>query len=108
KIDRDKVDVREELARTREFYEATAEESGVDLQVIDGEPLTLSANRDLLRSLVGNLVSNALAHTPRGGRVTMSAKNVDHTLALTVSDTGQGIPPEHLPHIFDRFYRVDR
>jgi two-component system heavy metal sensor histidine kinase CusS len=108
KIDRENVRVLEELARTREFYEATAEESGVEIEVNAGEKLSLTANRDLLRSLIGNLVSNALAHTPRGGKVTLSAASVDHSLAVTVADNGAGIPPEHLPHIFDRFYRVDR
>ncbi|HLX64440.1 MAG TPA: heavy metal sensor histidine kinase [Planctomycetota bacterium] len=107
KIDRDIVSVRDELARTCEFYEATAEESGVKLSLEPGEALKLSANRDLLRSLVGNLVSNALAHTPHGGRVALNAAAVDHSVSITVSDTGSGIPPQHLPHIFDRFYRVD-
>ncbi len=108
KIERDSVNVLDELLKTREFYEATAEESCVTIAVNAGEQLKISANRDLLRSLIGNLVSNALAHTPRGGRIDVDAAAVPGGVAITITDTGHGIPAEHLPHIFDRFYRVDR
>lgn len=54
-----------------------------------------------------NLLDNALRHTPAGGRVDVRASADQRHLTITVSDTGDGIPAEHLPHIFDRFYRVD-
>ena len=108
KIERDQVNLREELLNTQEFYEVNAEESGVTLAVEAPEDLKILANRDLLRSLVGNLVSNAIAHTPHGGHVQMTAAEVNKRTVMTVKDTGKGIPPEHLPHLFDRFYRVDR
>ncbi len=64
---------------------------------------------DLLRQVIVNLVSNALEYTPAGGtvRVELCGGDVDETAHLIVADTGCGIPPEHLPHIFDRFHRVD-
>ncbi len=61
-----------------------------------------------LDQLVGNLVGNAIKYTPEGGTVTLSLFQDGEWARLDVADTGIGISPEHLPHIFDRFYRVDR
>ena len=55
---------------------------------------------------LGNLLDNALTYTDRGGRITLSAALADNQIVLAVADTGIGIPPEHLPHIFDRFSRI--
>ena len=59
--------------------------------------------------VLGNLLDNALRHTPAGGSVTISAASSPRAaeVALSVEDTSEGIPAEHLPHIFERFYRVD-
>jgi len=108
KIEYEVVSLRQELLNTQEFYEVNAEESRVTITVDAPANLTTKGNRDLLRSLIGNLVSNALAHTPPGGTVQLIAADVNHHPVITVRDSGKGIPPEHLPHIFDRFYRVDR
>lgn len=108
KIEREDVCILDEFKETQEFYEANAEESNVEIG-IDADPeLHIGANRDLLRSLLGNLVSNAIAHTPPGGRIKLTAEKLTDGVSIAVSDTGRGIPPEHLPHIFNRFYRVDR
>lgn len=58
--------------------------------------------------MLTNLLGNALHYTPAGGRVTVHAGREDHGVAIAVADTGIVIPAEHLPHVFDRFYRVDR
>jgi signal transduction histidine kinase len=54
-----------------------------------------------------NLLENSIRHTPAEGMISLQSSLTDHRLLLTVKDTGEGIPPEHLPHIFERFYRAD-
>lgn len=61
-----------------------------------------------LRQLVWNLVENAIRYTPAGGTIVLSLQRRARVAEISVTDTGIGIPEEHLPHIFDRFYRVDR
>jgi histidine kinase len=65
------------------------------------------ADEDRLTQVLTNLLANALAYTPAGGAVTVSAQKTGGELRVAVMDSGVGIPPEHLAHIFDRFYRVD-
>ena len=54
-----------------------------------------------------NLLNNAIRHTPAGGQVILTLEQKSETLEISVRDSGSGISPEHLPHIFDRFYRAD-
>ena len=66
------------------------------------------ADEDRAVQVLTNLTGNALQYTPEGGRVTISAKRISNEIQFSIRDTGIGIPPEHLSHIFDRFYRVDK
>jgi signal transduction histidine kinase len=59
------------------------------------------------RQIVRNLLSNAWTHTPEGGRILVRAQEVGGEIEVRVEDTGPGIAPEHLPHVFERFYRGD-
>jgi two-component system, OmpR family, heavy metal sensor histidine kinase CusS len=122
-----RVDVGELLGGVREYYEASATDCGVSLTTtVADEPVVAELDRTLLQRAVGNLVSNALAHTPPGGRVVLGTgvdvnqdlSNADFsnthssnkdfsTIRIEVSDTGVGIPAEALPKVFDRFFRVD-
>ena len=107
---RERVNVGELLGGVREYYEASAADGEVSLTLtttVAGEPVIAELDRTLLQRAVGNLVSNALAHTPPGGAVVLGT-NVDFsTIRIEVSDTGVGIPAEALPRVFDRFFRVD-
>lgn len=70
---------------------------------------TADADRDMMHQVVMNLVSNAIKYTPEGGRVTVSVENDDTTrsVMVTVADTGLGIPPDALPRLFEKFYRIE-
>jgi two-component system, OmpR family, heavy metal sensor histidine kinase CusS len=76
--------------------------------VVSAPPrLACRLDRTLFQRALGNLLTNALTHTPEGGRVIVSASSGPDGLVVSVSDTGIGIAPEHLPRLFDRFYRPD-
>lgn len=89
-------------------FEALAKEQGVVLssQLAPQLPLVL-LDHDRILQVLHNLVSNALRHTSTGGSITVIAEANEQELLLLVVDTGEGIDPEHLENIFDRFYRVD-
>ncbi len=71
-------------------------------------PVTVLGDADRLRQLLLNLIDNAFKHNPPGTRVRLALWAEDHHAVLTVADDGPGIPPEDLPHLFERFYRVDK
>ncbi|HEX8969655.1 MAG TPA: ATP-binding protein [Chloroflexota bacterium] len=85
-----------------------AVERGIRLRVAAEPALLLSGDQTRLTQLVVNLVENALAHTPPDGNVAVSASREAGAVILQVADTGSGISPEHLPHVFERFFRADR
>jgi signal transduction histidine kinase len=80
----------------------------VDVRLGLEDQVRVMGDRDRLKQVALNLVGNALEYTPPGGSVTLGLACVGDWARLTVSDTGPGIPKEELPHIFERFYRIDR
>ena len=90
-----------------EIEVATAgREVALERAVPDGLP-AVYADRERLHQVLFNLLDNAVRFTPSGGRVTVSAERHDGSVDVHVADTGPGIPPEHLPRLFERFYRAD-
>ena len=87
---------------------SAADSKGVLIRVRNGRETRLTADQDLLLQLMLNLLDNAVKHTPSGGSIDVSWRIEDGSAQVVVSDEGPGIASEHLPHIFDRFYRVDK
>ena len=107
-VQRQKVDVCELIGTVREYYDASASDGGITLvTAANAEPITAELDRTLMLRALSNLVANAIAHTPPGGRVMLAAAADGEALRIDVSDTGTGIPAEALPRVFDRFFRVD-
>ena len=105
---RESADIGELLNGVREYYEASAADGGITLTTdLAAQPLIAEVDRALMQRAVSNLVSNAVAHTPPGGSIVLGVNKEATNLHIEVSDTGVGIPPEALPRVFDRFFRVD-
>jgi histidine kinase len=87
--------------------QAESKRISLDLELAPDLP-HVRADEDRAVQILTNLAGNALQYTPENGRVILSARQVDREIQISVRDTGIGIPPEHLPHLFDRFYRADK
>jgi two-component system heavy metal sensor histidine kinase CusS len=99
------VELREEFRKLIDFFDISADDKGIALQAEGGGRVT--ADPMLLRRALSNLVANAIRYTPNGGRITLRAETGADHVVISVVDTGVGIAPEHLPRLFDRFYRID-
>ncbi len=90
------------------MYQPLLEEDQVqiNLDLPDAAPI-IQGDQARLTQCVSNLLNNACRYTPSGGEISVSLEQANGWIQLSVKDTGIGIPPEHLPHIFERFYRVD-
>jgi heavy metal sensor kinase len=80
---------------------------GVQLSVTVEDVGAVSGDAAWLTQMLLNLLGNALRHTPSGGRVSLELRSAPRAAIVSVSDSGEGIAPEHLPHLFERFYRAD-
>jgi signal transduction histidine kinase len=94
-------------AEVAEHVRALAQEKNVELRSGALTACRVRGDEDALRRLIFNLLDNAVKYTPRQGAVTLELNRHDSHVEIVVSDTGTGIPADHVPHIFKRFYRVD-
>jgi heavy metal sensor kinase len=85
-----------------------AQVRAIDVQVTGNGPLYIQGDASRLRQVFYNLLDNAIKYTPESGHIDIQLDKHDRDVVAKVSDTGIGISPEHLPHVFDRFYRVDK
>ncbi len=109
KLERQPVAPADLVNRAMEAARAQAAAGGITLQVDLPADLSLvDVDPQRIGQVLGNLLSNALTHTPPGGEVVVVAQARESEVELSVSDTGEGILPEHLPFIFERFYRADK
>jgi signal transduction histidine kinase len=95
------------LRTTKERFQRRAGQAGIEIDVLPGDTPVLRADPRRIEQAVANLVDNAVRHTPAGGRITMSTEAGNGRVRFKVHNTGSFIPPEVLPHIFERFYQVD-
>jgi PAS domain S-box-containing protein len=103
-----RLDLREVASASLDPLRHAATKKGIELLTeFPAEPLDLHGDGGLLHQVVRKLVDNAVKYSPQGGRVVVRARAEGEELALEVQDQGIGIPPEHLPRIFEKFYMVD-
>jgi two-component system heavy metal sensor histidine kinase CusS len=107
-LKREPAEIGQVLEAVHDYFEPAAIESGINLAIECANKITISVDRMLVQRALANLVSNALTHTHAGGKVILRAHEETGAARLEVQDNGTGIPPEALPRVFDRFYRMDR
>ena len=105
-IERVPIDLDEVVAEIVDDARMVGPDRNIVLDAND--PVVVMGDAERLRQLIWNLVENAIRYTPPGGTVHLALHRRARVAEISVTDTGIGIPEEHLPHIFDRFYRVDR
>jgi signal transduction histidine kinase len=103
-----KFDLAELVATTADQMSLLAEDKRITVVCEASQHVIVEGNRARLKQVVVNLLDNAIKYTPNGGTVRLKVALQDGRGVLEVSDTGTGIPPEALPHVFERFYRVER
>ena len=102
-------DLVESAVSVYEAMRLDVEKHGIDLHLaLPAAPLRVNGDRARIEQVLINIMTNAVRYTPEGGSVTMELVPADAMAEVLVRDTGIGIPEEDLPHIFDRFYRVDK
>jgi len=103
------TDLTQLIMATSDTFSPVAEAEGITIQTeLPADLPLIEVDEARLAQVLHNILGNGLRHTPTGGTIKVRAESTADAINLSISDTGEGIPPEHLSHIFDRFYRTDR
>jgi signal transduction histidine kinase len=105
-LDCDRVSANDLVSECLEVLQPIANAKHVELRFQPAAPLDVHAQRDYLLQVCSNLVGNAIKYTPEGGSIEVSLMQDADMVCFRVTDTGAGIAPEHVPHIFDRFWQA--
>ena len=108
KLDLRPVPLDEVVSEVSELFEFVAQDKSITVTTAVPSNLIVRADRNRLRQVLVNLLDNAIKYTPSGGRVEISAKSGGDEVVITVKDTGEGIPTEEVPRIWERLYRGDK
>ena len=108
KLNRQPIDLATLIGSTVANFMPVAEERGLTLEARIDRGVTVYADLDRVGQVLRNLIANALWHTPPQGQVAVETQPIDRGMRVSVTDTGEGIAPEDVRHVFDRFYRSDK
>ncbi|MBS3766182.1 ATP-binding protein, partial [Candidatus Bipolaricaulota bacterium] len=96
------------ISKAKESIHIRLEEENLDLNIDSNGKVLLNVDPDRIHQVLQNLLENAIIHSPERGTIQLDTEFTDNQIEISISDEGEGIPEEDLPHVFDRFYRVDR
>jgi heavy metal sensor kinase len=108
RMDRGRVDMGELVATTADQMRLLAEDKNISLRFVAQEKAEVEGDRSRLKQVIVNLLDNAIKYTPENGTIQLKVSATNDSAVLEIEDNGAGIPAEALPHIFGRFYRVDK
>lgn len=101
------INIKSEIELIFDYFEFLAEDNEIKLKLM-GNAQPILADKDMLRRAITNLLSNAIRYTPKGDTISVNLTNINNGIEIIISNPGHKIPVEHLPKLFDRFYRVDK